>query len=133
MLIRVVLACLLSSLPVLLGQTISGDLVVSVADPSTLAVSGASLELIHRDTNVRQQAKTDELGLYLFSQLKPGEYRLEVSMPGFQKTLVDDIRIQVGQRARIDVKLTVSQITETVTVSAAGATLINAESAAIGQ
>ena len=39
----------------------------------------------------------------------------------------------MGQRARVDVKMTLSQVTETVTVSAAAATLINAESAAIGQ
>ena len=67
------LICLAAAIPALLAQTISGDLVVSVADPSNLAVSGGTLELIHRDTNIRQQAKTDEQGLYLFSQLKPGQ------------------------------------------------------------
>jgi hypothetical protein len=115
------------------AQTISGDLVVAVFDQSNLPVARATLDLVQTDTNVRQSAQTDESGLYLFSQLKPGEYRLEVSNPGFQKTRVDDIRIQVGQRARVDVKMTLSQVTETVTVSAAAATLINAESAAIGQ
>ena len=57
----------------------------------------------------------------------------KVSRPGFQRTVVNDIQIQVGQRARVDVKLTLAAVTETVTVSAAAATLINAESAAIGQ
>lgn len=116
----------------LYGQSISGDLVVSVADPSELAVVGAALELVQVDTNTRHEAKTDELGLYLFGQLKPGNYRLTVSQPGFQRTVVRDIQIQVGQRARVDVKLAMTAVTETVTVSAAGATLINAESAALG-
>ncbi|HYI92862.1 MAG TPA: TonB-dependent receptor [Bryobacteraceae bacterium] len=129
----VVLALLGGGVSGLRAQTISGDLVVAVVDQSDLAVSGATLELIQRDTNIGQKAQTDSLGLYLFSQLKPGQYQLNVTMAGFQRTLVDDIRVQVGQRARIDVKLNVSQVTETVTVSAAGATLINAESAAIGQ
>ncbi len=129
----VVLALLGGAVSGLRAQTISGDLVVAVVDQSDLAVSGATLELIQRDTNIGQKAQTDALGLYLFSQLKPGQYQLNVTMSGFQRTLVDDIRVQVGQRARIDVKLNVSQVTETVTVSAAGATLINAESAAIGQ
>ena len=85
------------------AQTISGDIVVAVIDQSNLPVARATLDLVQTDTNVHQSAQTDESGLYLFSQLKPGEYRLEVSNPGFQKTRVDDIPIQVGQRPRVDV------------------------------
>lgn len=76
---------------------------------------------------------SDTLGNALFSQLKPGLYELNVTMSGFQPQAIKDIRIQVGQRARIDVEMQVGQLTESVTVSAAAATLLNRESAAIGQ
>jgi hypothetical protein len=115
------------------AQTISGDLVVNVTDPSGLAVPGSKLTLTELATNVKTESTTDSLGNALFFQLKPNVYSLEVESSGFRKAQVGDIRIQVGQRARVDVKLQVGQITESVTVSAAGATLINAESAAIGQ
>ena len=114
------------------AQIISADLVVRVVDSSDLIVPGASLLLTEVDTGVTHEAVTDGQGMYLFGQLKPGLYGLKVGAGGFKDTIVNDIRIQVGQRARVDVKLRVT-VTETVTVSAAAATLINAESAAIGQ
>jgi hypothetical protein len=119
--------------PVATGQTISGDLVVNVYDSSGAVVTGAKLLLEEVDTLVKQESVTDSLGNALLPQLKPGLYRLSVSAAGFQKKDVTDIRIQVGQRARVDVEMSVGQITESITVSAAAATLLNSESAAIGQ
>jgi hypothetical protein len=115
------------------AQTISGDLVVNVTDQSGSAVVNSKLTLIEVETRVKHDSVTDTLGNVLFFQLKPGQYQLEVEAPGFRRTELNDIRIQVGQRARVDVSLQVGQLTESVTVSAAGATLLNAESAALGQ
>jgi hypothetical protein len=118
--------------PPLHAQLISGDLVVHVRDQGDLIMSGATLLLVEVDTGVTHTAATRDDGTYLFGQLKPGPYRLEVSAQGFNTTNVQDIRIQVGQRARVEVKLQAA-LTEAVTVSAATTTLLNAESAAIGQ
>lgn len=115
------------------SQTISGDLVVRVSDPSDLIVQGATLSLTEVETGITHAAVTDAQGTYLFGQLKPGLYRLEVGGPSFRTTNVQDIRIQVGQRARVDVKLLLATVSEEVNVSAAATTLLNAESAAIGQ
>lgn len=114
------------------AQIISGDLVVRVLDPSHLVVPGATLTLTEVATNVEHRAATGGEGTYLFGQLKPGMYQLTISSRGFSNSTVEDIRIQVGQRARVDVTLRVT-LTEAVTVSAAAGTLLNAESAAIGQ
>ncbi len=129
------LATLLLALtaPSVIAQSISGDLVVQVNDSSTAAVAGAKLTLIEIETKVRQESITDSQGTALLAQLKPGLYQLEVSMSGFQPQVIKDIRIQVGQRARVDVDLQVGQLTESVSVSAAASTLLNRESAAIGQ
>ncbi|MGH9674294.1 MAG: carboxypeptidase regulatory-like domain-containing protein, partial [Bryobacteraceae bacterium] len=115
------------------AQTISGDLVVNVVDPSGAVASGSKLTLTEVATNVKLESVTDSLGNALFFQLKPGQYKLEVEAAGFRKAEVGDIRVQVGQRARVDVTLQVGQVSESVTVSAAAATLLNAESAALGQ
>jgi hypothetical protein len=116
-----------------LSQSISGDLVVHVTDSSAAAVVGAKLTLTEVATNVRHESVSDAQGLALLLNIKPGLYQLEVSMSGFQPQIVKDIRIQVGQRARVDVEMQVGQLTESVTVSAAATTLLNRESAAIGQ
>ena len=124
---------IVAAVPAASAQSISGDLVVRVVDPSDLSVPGAAVTLTEVETGVMQSAVTDAQGTYLFGQLKPGVYKLEITTSGFKSTNVQDIRIQVGQRARVDVKLVVATVAEDVTVSAAAATLINAESAAIGQ
>jgi hypothetical protein len=119
--------------PALLGQAITGDLVVNVTDPSGAVVIGAKLVLTEVQTNIKQELPTNELGIALFGQLKPGLYKLDVTAQGFQAQSLTDIRIQVGQRARVDIQTVVGQLTESVTVSAAGVTLLNSESAALGQ
>ena len=116
-----------------LAQSISGDLVVNVVDSSSSMVSAAKLSLTEVETKVRQESVTDSLGNALFPQLKPGTYQLEVTAAGFQTRTVSDIRIQFGQRARVNVEMAIGQLTESVTISAAAATLLNSESAAIGQ
>lgn len=118
---------------VMMSQSITGDLVVDVYDSSGGVVGGAHLILTEVETGVKQESRTDADGKALLSQLKPGRYQVSVSSPGFQSQQVTDVRIQVGQRARVGVELSVGQVTEAVTVSAAGATLLNSESAAIGQ
>jgi hypothetical protein len=115
------------------AQLITGDLIVNVTDPSGAVVSGAKLELTAVETNVKIASLTDSLGNGLFSQLKPGHYTLEVTAPGFQKASITDIVITIGQRARVDAKLVLGDVTAAVEVSAAAETLLNAESAAVGQ
>src|SRR5919198_4310620 len=77
------------------AQIISGDLVVRVVDNSDLIVPGASMVLTEVETGVTHEALSDEQGMYLFGQLKPGLYRLKVGSSGFKDTIVNDIRIQV--------------------------------------
>ncbi|MFN9296840.1 MAG: carboxypeptidase-like regulatory domain-containing protein, partial [Acidobacteriota bacterium] len=115
------------------GQSISGDLVVRVTDPNGANIVGAKVALIEVATSIRQEAATDGLGLVLFQNLKPGQYQAEIAQAGFQTQTVKDMRIQVGQRARVDVEMKLGQVTESITVSAASETLLNRESAAIGQ
>jgi hypothetical protein len=81
------------------AQLISGDLVVRVVDNGDLIVPGAAMVLTDVETGVTHEAVSDDQGTYLFGQLKPGFYRLKVGSSGFKDTIVNDIRIQVGQRA----------------------------------
>ena len=124
---------ILTLAPFALSQSISGDLVVKVSDSSSAAVTGAKLILTQVETNVRLESVTGDAGTALFPQLKPATYQLETSHAGFQTQTMRDIRVQVGQRARVDIEMKVGQLTESVTVSAAAETLLNRESAAIGQ
>jgi len=63
------------------AQTISGDLVVKVVDPSGAIVANGKLTLTEIETKVKAESVTDTLGNALFFQLKPGQYELEVEAP----------------------------------------------------
>src|SRR5262245_8298259 len=93
--------------PVAVGQAITGDLVVNVTDPSGAVIAAAKLILTEVETNLKQELPTDPLGNASFSNLKPGLYKLDVTQSGFQAQSITDVRVQVGQRARVDVKLAV--------------------------
>src|SRR3954469_8634077 len=118
---------------VLFGQAITGDLTIDVTDPNGAAVSNAKLDLTIVAEGTTLPGATNDIGNFVFGQLKPGVYRLKVTAPGFQEQQVNDISIQLGQRARIEVNLTLGKVNETITVSADAATLLNAESSTQGQ
>ncbi len=124
---------LLVRAPVMPAQGITGDLAVNVTDPNGAGVSGAKLSLKNVQENTSIPALTNDTGGYIFTQLKPGLYALEVDAPGFQPQQLSDITIQLAQRAAVNVKLTLGTVNQTVTVSAAAETLLNSESATEGQ
>lgn len=117
----------------LYGQAITGDLTINVIDPNGATVAAAKLELTNVGEGTTRPGSTNDVGTFSFGQLKPGSYRLKVSAPGFQEQQIDNITIQLGQRARIEARLTLGEVSQSVTVSADAATLLNAESSTQGQ
>jgi hypothetical protein len=106
--------------------TISG----TVRDGSNLAVPGATITATSRATGVASSSTSNTEGVYLIVNLTPGEYDVAASLTGFQTT-TRLVTLEVGQRARLDLPLTVGQVSETITVSS-GATLLDAQSAVLG-
>ncbi|MDX1984429.1 MAG: TonB-dependent receptor [Bryobacteraceae bacterium] len=114
-----------------LPQAITAKVTGAVTDPSGAAVQGARVELKNADTNVSRAAVTDTLGAYEFPFVPTGPYTLLVEAAGFQKASVSRFQLSVDQVARLDVKLTLGQTAESVTVEA-GALLMQTENATVG-
>ena len=55
----------------------SGVLVGVITTPSGEPVRHARIVLVDVESGVRRETTTDKLGIYAFSLLPPGEYRLE--------------------------------------------------------
>jgi hypothetical protein len=68
-------------------------------------------------------AQSNDAGLYLTPFLAPGTYQLTVERAGFRKYLQTDIRLQTLDKLRVDVQLELGAIADSVTVTAAVATL----------
>jgi 2',3'-cyclic-nucleotide 2'-phosphodiesterase (5'-nucleotidase family) len=104
----------------LFGQFETSEVLGTVTDPSGGAVSKATVTLTNQGTGIELQTATDENGNYDFLNVKVGRYSLTVEQSGFSK-FTTDVRVDVGARQRVDAKMEVGVITESVVVSSAAA------------
>jgi hypothetical protein len=115
----------------LFGQFETSEVLGTVTDPSRGAVSKATVTLTNQGTGIEMQAATDENGNYDFLNVKVGRYNLTVEQSGFSK-FTTDVRVDVDARQRVDAKMQVGVITESVVVSAA-ASMIQTDSSELSQ
>lgn len=106
--------------------TVSGR----VVDPSGLSITGAQVKLVDIDRETTSSAVTSNSGLYLFSSVRPGRYRMEVVATGFKTVNATGVTVNVQDNLEQNFKLTVGAVSESVTVES-GALLVNTESSAV--
>ncbi len=114
------------------AQEITGTVVGAVYDNTGAVVTGAGVSIRNVGTNVRRTYATNEAGLYVFPFLNPGSYELTVEVQGFQRYVQQNITLEVNQRLRLDVTLTLGAVTESVTITGAPPAL-ETEHGALGQ
>src|SRR5437870_1760088 len=106
----------LTCLP-LMSQEVSAGITGRVTDPSGSAIVGASVTATDRDRQTQWPTKTNEDGIYAFPRIPIGKYQLKVEAPGFKANVVPDIVLEVNQRARVDARMEIGGVSETVTVT----------------
>lgn len=111
----------------------TATIVGRVVDSSGAIVSGAQVTARNVDTGLERSTSSTESGDYELPLLPiTGSYTVSVSKQGFQTQQLNGIQLQVDQRARVDVQLTVGSISEKVQVEAV-APILNTETGSIGQ
>ncbi|WP_031499271.1 TonB-dependent receptor [Bryobacter aggregatus] len=110
------------------GSQITGD----VSDNSGASVAAAKVVATNIETQVSRETLTNDAGTYIFSLLQPGKYVLNVTKDGFKSARQENISLEVNAVLRIDVKLEVGAITDSVTVSSAPP-LVESENSSLGQ
>ncbi|MDR3698482.1 MAG: carboxypeptidase regulatory-like domain-containing protein [Candidatus Sulfopaludibacter sp.] len=101
-----------------------------VTDSSGALIADAQVSVVHVETNDEVLLRTNETGRYFAPNLPIGTYRVKVSKPGFNSTMQDRIQLQAQSSVRVDLKLTVGDVSETVTVQSV-APLVDASTATI--
>lgn len=102
----------------LLAQTELATLTGTVTDASGAVIPGAEITVTNEATNLSTVALTNEDGRYFVRSIKPGTYTVSASLPGFKKFVNSGVTLQVNQTARLDITLTVGEVSQSVTVSA---------------
>jgi carboxypeptidase family protein len=110
------LACALVARP-LYAQVLYGSIVGSVTDSSGAAMPGATVTIEQTETKLTRELVTDASGAYHFTAVPSGTYTVSVKMSGF-RTFSRTVPVTLNTVARVDVKLDIGQLTESVQVSA---------------
>ncbi len=80
---------------------------------------GVHVEAVNQATNVKAGTDTDTRGIYRFTNLQAGPYKVTVTAKSFQTFIETNIQVQVGAIRRVDVQLQVATVIQTVEVTAA--------------
>ena len=110
------------------AQTITtGELAGTVTDPSGAVVASVPVQLKSLDEGSVTNQKTSSNGYYHFAYLKPGNYGVTVSAPGFQAA-EKKVVVALGASSSLNFQLALGSSTTTVEVTT-GAQAIETEDA----
>ena len=99
------------------AQANTADVLDTVTDSSGAILPGATVTLTNTGTGIVQTTTSGSTGDYVFTLVQVGTYNVKVQVKGFKTFAAPDFAISAGDRARIDAKLEVGDVTQTVEVS----------------
>jgi Carboxypeptidase regulatory-like domain len=98
------------------AQTPTGTILGSVKDAQGGVVPGAAVTATNLGTQYSRSTVTDAAGEYALRLLPVGNYKIEVSIPGFKNFEQTGILLEVGRNARVDATIELGAVSETVSV-----------------
>jgi hypothetical protein len=105
------------------AQALLGEIDGNITDSTQASIIGASVVVTNTGTNFSRQTVTNSVGGYAIPDLPPGTYTIVVTAPGFQTFNEAGAAVAPNAVLRVDVTLTVGQVSETVAVIASAAAL----------
>ena len=130
--LTVALAALLLSALSLQAQVESAKVVGTIHDASGAVLPAADVKVTNTGTNVSRSARTDSNGDYVVTELRPGNYTVSVTHEGFKQAVQAPFQLDVNQVVRVDLTLSVGNVSEQVEVTAAEP-LIESQTSSLGQ
>ena len=104
------------------AQTFRGGISGRVVDQSGGVLPGVSVTATNKDTGASRTTTSSGTGDFSLPDLPLGTYDLEISLSGFQTQHVA-VEVTVSRIADVEIKMGLSQVAETVTVSGVSLTL----------
>ncbi|HEV2496022.1 MAG TPA: TonB-dependent receptor [Terriglobia bacterium] len=104
-----------SAPPIVVEQKIvstTGMVVAAVRGPGDVSVPGATVTLTESTTGERKQTWTDQAGNCTLTGVKPGVYKVEASLVGFQTEVRESVTVTAGETNRVSLVLRMATPTE---------------------
>jgi hypothetical protein len=92
--------------------TISGY----ITDQSGALLPGAAIALTNVETDIRVTQSSNGSGLYVFTNVKPGRYRIVVEKASFREIALTDLQVNVQDLLSRNFRMQVGAVGESVTV-----------------
>src|SRR5438105_14108773 len=102
--------------PAFAQTTGAATIVGNVTDISGAVVPAAKVTVVNTETNFHFEGVTNNDGYYYVPYLRPGIYNVTIEAQGFKKYVRDGIELRTNDQPRIDVKLEVGSVAESVEV-----------------
>ncbi|WP_433984657.1 carboxypeptidase regulatory-like domain-containing protein [Tunturiibacter empetritectus] len=112
------------------AQLTTADILGTVTDATGAVVPNATIVLTNNGTNEKRTTVSNSSGDYTFTLLPVGHYSVSVKAAGFQASIVKDLSVEAGDRARNDVHLLTGSENTVVEVTAS-TPLLQADSATV--
>jgi hypothetical protein len=111
---------------------VTGSILGTVRDSSQAVVSGAQVVATNVETNFSKTTTSASDGSYRVLALPTGNYKVNVTAPGFQQSASTGIVLKVNDELRVDVVLQVGSVQQTISVEA-NPVQVETESTQLGQ
>ena len=106
-----------------LAQDATGTVAGVVADPSGAFIQQAKVTVTNVGTKVTSAALTDNNGFYQVQHLPIGTYQVTVEAAGFSKAVSSPAALDINQTLRVDLKLQLGKVSDTITVESQASTV----------
>ena len=102
----------------ILAQTVNATMTGHVEDVQGAVITGATVSIKNTGTGASRTTTTDASGLYIITNMQPGDYVITATMSGFASKTLTGVTLNVGDTKEIPVTLTLGGTNETVNVEA---------------
>src|ERR1700686_1489444 len=130
--LRLLVAFVVLSTAMLVGQTFRGTILGTVTDPSGAVVAGAAVKVRNVATGLERTTATSADGSYAVSELPIGTYSVTVTQALFQTAVTNNVEVNVATERRVDAQLKTGQVTQLVEVSGGDLAQIETTSNVLG-
>jgi hypothetical protein len=95
----------------------TGQVVGTVVDSSGAAIADASVTLTDNATSDVRTTTTNDVGRYVFPNVRPGKYNITINKPGFRVAKLSAQDVVVSETRTYDVKMEIGSSSEVIEVT----------------
>jgi hypothetical protein len=114
------------------GQVDQGAITGTVVDSTGAVIANAQVTLTNTDNGLVLRTDTDSGGVYTFSPVRIGHYKVSATASGFATTTQENLTLNVQQRLAVTLQLKPGATSENVEVTAAPP-LMQTQEGSVGQ